>query len=147
MSSVLLAIVVILAVLIIISVLMQPSKADGGLGGLASGMTSDVLGASSNEFLAKATWWMFGIFVMSCLFFGKIKASENAEKLEEKNAKSAIELAVPASSEVDSKETAPNTADASSKESVEETSESATDEAVKAAENVDKKTDSSTETK
>ena len=94
MSSVLLAIVVILAVLIIISVLMQPSKADGGLGGLASGMTSDVLGASSNEFLAKATWWMFGIFVMACLFFGKMKASENAEKLEEKNAKSVLEQPV-----------------------------------------------------
>jgi preprotein translocase subunit SecG len=99
MSSVLLAIVVLLAVLIIVSVLMQPSKADGGLGGLASGMTSDVLGASSNDFLAKATWWMFGIFVVSCLFFGKMKANENAEILQEKNTKSALELQVPAKAE------------------------------------------------
>lgn len=111
MSSVLLAIVVLLAVLIIVSVLMQPSKADGGLGGLASGMTSDVLGASSNDFLAKATWWMFGIFVVSCLFFGKMKANENAEKLQEKNTKSALELQVPAKAEetvpVKTEETAP----------------------------------------
>lgn len=99
MSSVLLAIVVLLAVLIIVSVLMQPSKADGGLGGLASGMTSDVLGASSNDFLAKATWWMFGIFVVACLFFGKMKATENAEKLQEKNTKSALEQVVPAKEE------------------------------------------------
>ena len=100
MSSVLLAIVVILAVLIIVSVLMQPSKADGGLGGLASGMTSDVLGASSNDFLAKATWWMFGIFVIVCLGFGKVTAVENSKKLEEKNQKSALELsAEPAKAE------------------------------------------------
>ena len=99
MSSVLLAIVVLLAVLIIVSVLMQPSKADGGLGGLASGMTSDVLGASSNDFLAKATWWMFGVFIVTILFFGKMTATENAEKLQEKNTKSTLELQVPAKAE------------------------------------------------
>ena len=123
MSSVLLAIVVILAVLIIISVLMQPSKADGGLGGLASGMTSDVLGASSNDFLAKATWWMFGIFVLSCLFFGKIQANENAEKLEEKNTKSAIEqMAVPAEAPADTSEVEATKEASKLKEEVEEKS-------------------------
>ena len=130
MSSVLLAIVVILAVLIIISVLMQPSKADGGLGGLASGMTSDVLGASSNEFLAKATWWMFGIFVMACLFFGKMKASENAQELEKKNDKSVIEQTVETPSAV---EEAPK----AEEKAAEASEEKAAEEAPKAEEKIE----------
>ena len=67
--SFILALIVILAVLIVVCVLMQPSKADGGLGGLASGMASDVLGAGSNQLLAKVTWWMFGGFVIPTIKF------------------------------------------------------------------------------
>ena len=97
--SFLLALIVILAILIVVCVLMQPSKADGGLGGLASGMASDVLGAGSNELLAKVTWWMFGGFVILCLVYGKMIASDAESKFAEQNTKSAIEMEAPAATE------------------------------------------------
>ena len=97
--SFLLALIVIVAILIVVCVLMQPSKADGGLGGLASGMASDVLGAGSNELLAKVTWWMFGGFVMLCLVYGKMIASDAESKFSEQNTKSAIEMEAPAATE------------------------------------------------
>ena len=97
--SFLLALIVILAILIVVCVLMQPSKADGGLGGLASGMASDVLGAGSNQLLCKVTWWMFGGFVILCLVYGKMIASDAESKFAEQNTKSAIELEAPAATE------------------------------------------------
>jgi protein translocase SecG subunit len=65
------------AILAVVIVLMQPTKSSGGLGGLGGGGGGgdSVLGTSRNEVLSTATWWLMGVFVVSCLCLGAIKSS------------------------------------------------------------------------
>lgn len=91
MSGFLTAVIIISAIFIVIAVIMQPSK-DGGLGGLASGgVTDSVFGTNRNEFLAKTTWWLLAIFLISSLVLAKHKTREHNEKEKEINTRSMAE--------------------------------------------------------
>jgi len=91
MSGFLTAVIIISAIFIVIAVIMQPSK-DGGLGGLASGgVTDSVFGTNRNEFLAKTTWWLMAIFLISSLVLAKHKTREHNEKEREINTRSMAE--------------------------------------------------------
>ena len=91
MSGFLLTIIVLCAVIITVAVIMQPSK-DGGLGGLASGgVTDSVFGANRNEFLAKATWWLMAIFLISSIALAKHQTAQRDAAHEKLNKKSSIE--------------------------------------------------------
>jgi protein translocase SecG subunit len=91
----------IVSVLIVLSVLMQPTKADSGLGGLASGATESVLGANRNQFLANVTWVLFGLLVVLSLGMGKLSTLDAKEKKKAHESKSGFEAAF------DAKETSP----------------------------------------
>ena len=82
MVTFLTVVVVLTAVLICFSVMLQPPKSDGGLGGLAStgGSTDSVLGANKNEFLAKATWYLCVIFIVSALSLGTLQSKVQKTK-------------------------------------------------------------------
>ena len=81
-------VIVISAILIVFAVIMQPSK-DGGLGGLASGgVTDSVFGTNRNEFLAKTTWWLMAIFLISSIVLAKHKTRTHNEKEAEINTRS-----------------------------------------------------------
>jgi preprotein translocase subunit SecG len=54
---------IILAILIVGIILIQPSKAGGGLGALGGGMTESVLGANAGNVLTKTTSIMAGVFL------------------------------------------------------------------------------------
>ena len=91
MSTFLTIIIVISAILIVFAVIMQPSK-DGGLGGLASGgVTDSVFGTNRNEFLAKTTWWLMAIFLISSIVLAKHRTTEHEENEAEINTRSDIE--------------------------------------------------------
>lgn len=93
MSGFLTAVIVISAIFIVFAVIMQPSK-DGGLGGLASGgVTDSVFGTNRNEFLAKTTWWLLAIFLISSLVLAKHKTREHNEREQEINTRSKVEEA------------------------------------------------------
>ena len=83
LASILTFIIVIVAVLISFAVMMQPSKSDGGLGGLANtGSSSDsVLGANRNEFLSKASWVMCVVFIVCSLSLLTIQAKLQRSKI------------------------------------------------------------------
>ena len=84
-------VIVISAILIVFAVIMQPSK-DGGLGGLASGgVTDSVFGTNRNEFLAKTTWWLMAIFLISSIVLAKHKTRTHNEKEAEINTRSKAE--------------------------------------------------------
>lgn len=84
-------VIVISAILIVFAVIMQPSK-DGGLGGLASGgVTDSVFGTNRNDFLAKTTWWLMAIFLISSIVLAKHKTRTHNEKEAEINTRSKAE--------------------------------------------------------
>ena len=92
MSIFLTAIIVITALIIIFVVIMQPSK-DGGLGGLASGgVTDSVFGAGRNEFLAKATWVLLIIFLVTSVALAKHITTEKDALEREQTQKSEAEM-------------------------------------------------------
>ncbi|MCM8528455.1 MAG: preprotein translocase subunit SecG [Lentisphaeraceae bacterium] len=91
MDGFLTTVIVISAILIVFAVIMQPSK-DGGLGGLASGgVTDSVFGTNRNEFLAKTTWWLMAIFLISSIVLAKHKTRAHNEKEAEINTRSKAE--------------------------------------------------------
>ena len=91
MSGFLTVVIVLSAIFIVFAVIMQPSK-DGGLQGLASGgVTDSVFGTNRNEFLAKTTWWLLAIFLISSLVLAKHKTREHNEKEQEINTRSMAE--------------------------------------------------------
>ena len=91
MSTFLTVVIVISAIFIVFAVIMQPSK-DGGLGGLASGgVTDSVFGTNRNEFLAKTTWWLMAIFLISSIVLAKHRTTEHEENEAEINTRSNIE--------------------------------------------------------
>ena len=91
MDGILMALIVVCAIIVTIIVIMQPSK-DGGLGGLASGgVTGSVLGAGRNEFLAKATWWLFAIFLISSIALARHQTNEIEKKQRDIATKSVVE--------------------------------------------------------
>jgi protein translocase SecG subunit len=93
MDSFLMLVIIICALIITVAVIMQPSK-DGGLGGLASGgVTNSVLGANRNDFLAKSTWWLMGIFLISSIALAKHQTRERNEAQEKLTKQSIIEEA------------------------------------------------------
>lgn len=84
-------VIIVSAVLIVFAVIMQPSK-DGGLGGLASGgVTDSVFGTNRNDFLAKTTWWLMAIFLISSIVLAKHKTRTHNEKEAEINTRSKAE--------------------------------------------------------
>ena len=110
----------IISVIIVLCVLMQPTKADSGLGGLASGATESVLGANRNQFLANVTWVLFGLLVILCLFMGKLSTKAAHDQKIAHETKSAAEIVLDAKSVTpapslvipDAKPLSPATADA-----------------------------------
>jgi len=91
MSTFLTVVIVISAIFIVFAVILQPSK-DGGLGGLASGgVTDSVFGTNRNEFLAKTTWWLMAIFLISSIVLAKHRTTEHEENEAEINTRSNIE--------------------------------------------------------
>jgi preprotein translocase subunit SecG len=91
MSSILTVVLVIVSIIIVFVVIMQPSK-DGGLGGLSNGgVTDSVFGAGRNEFLAKATWYLMAIFLISTLVLAKHETKLQKEREYEKSTKSQAE--------------------------------------------------------
>ncbi len=92
MITLLASLIGFISVLIVLSVLMQPTKADSGLGGLASGATESVLGANRNQFLANITWILFGLLVILCLGMGKLSTQAAHEQKNAHKTKSAVEL-------------------------------------------------------
>ncbi len=54
---------VIVALLLVGIILLQPSKAGGGLGGMGGGVTEQVFGATAGNVLTKVTVWLASIFM------------------------------------------------------------------------------------
>ena len=91
MSTFLTVVIVVSALFIVFAVIMQPSK-DGGLGGLASGgVTDSVFGTNRNEFLAKTTWWLMAIFLISSIVLAKHRTTEHEEREAEINTRTKLE--------------------------------------------------------
>lgn len=81
------------AFFIIITVMMQPSKAGGGLGGLGggAGVTDSVFGANRSTILAKVTWVLAIIFLASSLILGVITSNQVRQDKDENAAPSILE--------------------------------------------------------
>lgn len=58
---------VVVALLLIGIILLQPSKAGGGLGSVSGGVTEQVFGATAGTVLTKITVWLAAIFMVITL--------------------------------------------------------------------------------
>ncbi len=103
--SVILAVVSMICALLLIGIiLIQQSKAGGGLGAVSGGVTESMFGASAANVLTKATTWIAAVFLVSTLLLAasagrfsrkNVSAAETAPT----TAKTAADTAAPAAAE------------------------------------------------
>jgi preprotein translocase subunit SecG len=101
---------VVACLFMILIVLMQPSKADGGLGAaFGSGATDTLFGARTGNILTKATVWLAAILFINSVLLGYLFSRQSSAVLDAvKNAPpAAVQKAEPAAK--DKKAAAPAT--------------------------------------
>ena len=77
--GILTAVEVLVAILLITVVLIQPSKAGGGLGSVGGGVAEQVFGATAGNVLTKTTVWLSGIFMVLALALVVLGAHRQAK--------------------------------------------------------------------
>lgn len=104
----LLVVLVLICVLLIITILMQPSKADSGVGAAFGGQATDALfGASSPTVLAKFTAYLTVAFFALCFLLGiLIHRNTHAKTLGERFLEKSFPSAIPAPKEAPAAEPA-----------------------------------------
>ena len=103
-------IILLLGLFMILLVLMQPSKADGGLGAaFGSGATDTLFGARTGNILTKATVWLAAILFINSVLLGFLFSRQSSAVLDavKKAPPAAVQKAEPAAK--DKKAAAPAT--------------------------------------
>ena len=77
--GVLTAVEVVVAILLITVILIQPSKAGGGLGSVGGGVAEQVFGATAGNVLTKTTVWLSAIFMIITLALVVLGAHRQAK--------------------------------------------------------------------
>ena len=80
MSGFITFLVVFVAIVLIILVLLQRSKAGGGLGAVAGGQSEAMFGANAGNVLGKTTAWLIGIFFALTLTLTLIRPTSDEAK-------------------------------------------------------------------